>query len=453
MPICKNCGRGPKNVILNYKPKAYTICSSSAGCPDELKCSEILDSVCFQYTGNNLLLCNSQTPVVFQFTSLESIFQDLVDLLCSEPDQLSNLNVTINTSETFPSLSASVSGGSGSYTYEWGFAQGPFIGHAINGASNLSILNLDCLGGNAIETGEFNSYIKSSMMYLKVTDANGITKIEYFTYTSDCYNQFVTEPTSGTPAAGRLSFQNETMFGTHLYLPAIDFMDDINNMPTCTELKNYCCPIEYNGEIYSGEAAATLFRENRDTYLKNLNENILAENVGFPEPIFHQPINDTQWMQGDLTDKIIFPTKSGLMLYALPMGCPESTYKAWNELVFPQLDNQTLAQRLPTVDFTLYWIEAVTDPSAPLPVGEPGQLLKYPDPLDPAFYAEGAWDPVTETWSQTLMFCLEDILIPYRERRNAWFKALNQVQLASSPFTWANDYAPFHRWKYEAFGH
>jgi len=34
-------------------------------------------------------------------------------------------------------------------------------------------------------------------------------------------------------------------------------------------------------------------------------------------------------------------------------------------------------------------------------------------------------------------------------RRDAWYKALGELILANTAFLWANDYALFHRYKYE----
>ena len=451
MPVCKSCGKGANVAVFDYKPKSFTVCPSPAECPDDLKCSELISAACAQYSKEGMLLCDSSYILINTNEDLQTVIENLVAYICEANRNNTALIIDITASETFPSLTATVTGGVAPYTYRWELVQAPFIGHVINGSNTNYTLNLDCRGENAIQTGTFDSYIKTSLVYVHVTDAQGTRKREYFTYTSDCYNQFVTEPTSGTPDTGRLKFQTETMFGSHWYITVMDFMDDINNMPTCNELKNYCCPVEYNGETYTMVDASTLFRAQRDLYLKNLNENILAENVGFPEPYFHQPLNDSQWIPGDLADKIIFPTKSGLMLYAQPLGCPECTYEAWNTLKFPQLDNQTLSERLNGFCEKMYWLEAHLDAEQPLPIGQPGQMLKYSD--GEGGYIESAWDPVTQTWSEVLMVCLDDYLTPFRARRDVWLKALNQLQLADSSFTWANDYVPFHRWKYEPFGH
>lgn len=44
---------------------------------------------------------------------------------------------------------------------------------------------------------------------------------------------------------------------------------------------------------------------------------------------------------------------------------------------------------------------------------------------------------------------IEDIQDLIRSKRDAWIQSFNELILANSPFVWANDYLPFHRWKAE----
>jgi hypothetical protein len=117
------------------------------------------------------------------------------------------------------------------------------------------------------------------------------------------------------------------------------------------------------------------------------------------------------------------------------------------------LNNQTLAERFPMINVNtgekFIWIDAVPFGQTP-PTGQPGQLVKWAtDPLDQTYFGEYAWDPVTNTWSQTLGDILGEINTTSRGQRDAWFKALNELILANGPFVWANDYALLHRYKYE----
>ena len=71
------------------------------------------------------------------------------------------------------------------------------------------------------------------------------------------------------------------------------------------------------------------------------------------------------------------------------------------------------------------------------------------DPLDPDFYNDYAWNPVSNTWSETLANVLSDILNTDSSRKVSWLSALNQVILSSLQFIYANEYVLLHRYKYE----
>jgi hypothetical protein len=221
-----------------------------------------------------------------------------------------------------------------------------------------------------------------------------------------------------------------------LAFPGLDFMDDLRNIPTCQELKNICCDID--GATF--EEAATEYRANRDAYLKAILENILAETVGsLGSIVTPEPVDTTQWEAGGLGDKIVYG-KGGLVKINVVQGCAECTYQYWKD---------TIAPILPTVTSTMEWLPAITDPLQPLPVGEPGQLIKYPDVDNPGGYLELAWNPQTNSWSTSLYAMLEDIFTTNRVKRDNWLKELNGLVLATRPFLWANDYMPNHRWKIE----
>lgn len=447
MPVCKNCGGSNKKVILNYTPKAYTICPDPGTCSESYDCSEILDAACVQYTDNNIIYCNSSFIAINKFDSIEEAFQKLLDLICQTPPRCAlKVNIVPNSNEaTTPTLTASVTNGVGPYTYKWEIAQGIFKGHLISGSTTTQNLNLICIASNTIRTGSIDKNIKISNIKLTVTDSEGCRQTVHFVYTSDCYSQPVT-PSQPRQAflGGRLT--NTNGLDSKFALVPMDFTDNPAYMPTCPELKNICC-----NECYvDSEEAAAEFRESRDRYIKYLNENILNEFVGAPKPNIY--LDYSQWLPGGLGDKTVFH-KGGLVNYNMLLGCPECTYKLWTEIPWPALGGQTLAQRFPTININtgtkFYWIDAVDIGDTP-PIGQPGQLLNWAtNPLNPTYYGEYAWDPATNTWSLTLGGILGDIANTDRSRRDAWVKAFNELILANSPFLWANDYALLHRFKYE----
>jgi hypothetical protein len=189
MPICKNCGDNNKKIILNYTPKSYTICPEPAVCPEPYACSEILDATCIQYTGNNIIYCDTSYVIINQFENLESILQSILNIIC--PPASSNLNVSIvpNPNElNLPTLSSIVTNGQPPYTYSWKIAQGNFIGHSIFGSITSSTLNLTRIAANAIMTNDINKNISISNIQLTVVDAVNTKKIVHFLYTSSSDN-------------------------------------------------------------------------------------------------------------------------------------------------------------------------------------------------------------------------------------------------------------------------
>jgi len=264
-------------------------------------------------------------------------------------------------------------------------------------------------------------------------------------YSSDCYAMITNEPQPRKSFLGnRLVNSNGTK--TKFAHTPMDFLDNPQYMPTCVELKNMCCI-----ECYDfSEDASSEFREQRDSYLKNLNENLLNENVGGAYP--DRPINYSNWFENGLGDITTF-YKGGLMSFNFLLGCPECSFRLWNLVEWPQLGNQTLAERFPTINVNtgdkFIWLPAVPFGSTP-PIGQPGQLVRWQnDPLDPTVWGEYGWDPVTNSWSLDIGEILGEINTTDRARRDAWFKALNELVLANNPFIWANEYAMLHRYKYE----
>lgn len=449
MPSCKNCGKGPKNVILNYKPKVYTVCPNPGSCPDDLKCSEILDSLCFQYTGNNILYCDSTNIAVNKFDKLEEIIKTISETLCGVNSDL-QIDITPNTENgSLPSLTASVTNGTAPYTYNWKISQGPFVGHFISGSTTTENLNLICIASSSLITGgvdtiNTNENIKVSNIELTVTDAKGSVKTAHFLYTSDCYSIVVDEPQARYPFLGGRIFYNNG-YETPFALQAMSFMDDADYMPTCEEIKNMCCVECFSTQGY----AETSYRQNRDEYTRDVIENTLAERVKF-SPV--KALNYTQWKTDNLGDQTIL-YKNGLMNYNNLWSCPECSTRIWSEVQWPQLNNQTLAERFPTIDVytgsIFVWIDPVPFGKTP-PAGEPGQFLKWAtDPLDPNNFGEYCWDPVTNSWSSTLMTIMYSITTQNNARRDAWYRALLEVILSQKSFLYANDYLLLHRFKYD----
>ena len=296
--------------------KTVVVCPEKSICLNPAPCSEILDSACFQYEGDNIILCNTNAVIVQKYDALELALQKIVDALC----QFCNLEIAI-TPGTNVALTAVVTGGTAPYTYKWSIAQAPFVGHTINGSTTNSTLLLDCIPANGIETPTIDNFVKITNVFLTVTDAAGCVNTVYYYYSSTCYPQIVAPEVVYPPEIPSKLYA--AAFETPLALSVMNFMDNPDYIPTCEELKNICCVDGYPD--YG--SAADEYRELRDCYLKKLNENILAEEYG---NFYHSSLDLNTWLPGGLNDKIVY-NKGGLQLYSNLKGCPECTLNYWNE--------------------------------------------------------------------------------------------------------------------------
>jgi hypothetical protein len=294
-------------------------------------------------------------------------------------------------------------------------------------------------------TGNLDKNIKVSNIKLTVLDANGCKEVVHFVYASDCYSMIVDEPQPRQAFLGGRIDKSNGLKTKFAYTP-MDYLDNPLYIPTCTDIKNMCCVECFESE---GQASSN-YRQNRDEHFKWLNENLLNEDAGSAMP--EKALNYTQWEQGGLADQLKI-YKGSLVNYNFLKGCPECTFKLWTETSWPQLDNQTLAERFSMLDpedcTKFVFIDAVSFGNTP-PTGQPGQLLLWQnDPGSPQSWAYYAWDPVTNSWSSSLGEIFEEINTDTRAKRDAWLKAFNEILLAQMPFVWANEYALLHRYKYE----
>jgi uncharacterized protein (TIGR02145 family) len=304
------------------------VCSESVPCANPTPCSEILDASCFQYEGLGIALCNTDIQIVETSDSLELALKKIVEELCAST--ACNINIDIVLEQNL-SLTAVVTGGTAPYTYNWSIAQAPFAGHSIFGSNTNQTVILNCIPENGIESEGLDAYMKITNVYLNVTDATGCVNNIYYYFTSDCYPTILAPPIPVLPVIeSKLSTYTETA-DTPLTMGVMAFMDDAAKIPTCQELKYEIACVE--GYPNHGDAS-TVFRAQRDCTLKAMNENALAENAGNP---YHEIINYSNWLPGELNDKIVY-VKGGLLNYSWIAGCPECTYAVWHEFYFDSLN-------------------------------------------------------------------------------------------------------------------
>ena len=217
----------------------------------------------------------------------------------------------------------------------------------------------------------------------------------------------------------------------------MNFMDEDVYVPTCEELKALGCP-----DPIALDDGYNTFREDRDVYLYELNENLIYNYVGQTEP---NTLNTTQWEEGELGDVGIY-YKGGLQKRDWNVGCWACAYPLWSTQPYESLGGDTISDRIPLTDGPMVWLDRIEDENEPLPTGEPGQLLSR---WNGSEYILLAWDSVIEDWSINLYSALEDILSAQSATRSAWLLQMNSLTLATNPFVWANDYLPFHRFNAE----
>ena len=254
---------------------------------------------------------------------------------------------------------------------------------------------------------------------------------------------------AGGGGGGTLPKEN---FGQYRTLMAIYF-DTMggDNAPTSGELLGYAAEEEDDKQ--------TIYRGDRDAYLKDMNEYQLAQynqpgnSYVKPEPTYHSDygtystgsvyfkgalkrINQTWWAstlevdwEGGLTPQ--------------PGSILDQTYERWStpENLFIYWTNPesglSASSIWPGVS-EIKVLPAVAS-SGDLPLtGNPGERIALSD--GSSMYA---WDPIEEEFSESVY---TNYIMPFWSHRNAKreanLKAQNELTLAISPFLWAANYIP-----------
>lgn len=120
---CKNCGCDDK-----FMPSPAP-CPTPQGCPDPQPCSEVIDAQCVIYTGADIEC--GEDLVVEEGTSVTNAIINVIDYFCNNTPVAScppKVSIVRNQNG---SLTATASGGTGSYNFQWEFAS------AVNGIQNM----------------------------------------------------------------------------------------------------------------------------------------------------------------------------------------------------------------------------------------------------------------------------------------------------------------------------
>ena len=283
----------------------------------------------------------------------------------------------------------------------------------INNSTNKITIVTDC--ESEVSLLDTNVLIKMAIHY-DISCESGL--LEYVP--TECE---ITEEYCETP--------DKILYNRQIPYFGFDFLDDINIVPTrCVQLGNYLdCPASEDLDVE--------FREQRNAHSKYENEYFLATVTGqitYAESI---PKVLPPSMNNTLNSYYQGPNNVGYHQMNVLQGCSCKRYYESEGLIGPEYDFDIV-----------YLTEVQSYIDLPL-TGEFGQRCMVVDE-DMWYY----WNPNDNNWVDYELFDgypdQEDCATSQRAKRDAYLKAMNQLGLASRPFTWSNFYLPFYQiYKYK----
>lgn len=189
------------------------------------------------------------------------------------------------------------------------------------------------------------------------------------------------------------------------------------------------------------EDEGILYRSNRDTYLKDLNEYNLIKNVGWSDT--QNPGYPVTSISGLQQDTSVLGGYSINDIKNIPMvGWYHAS--AYTEYYVVSPSGNSLNVVFSGSDVTY---QPVVDSLATLTgiTGNPGDIRGV-EPYSAATYY--FWNPLTNNWEDTndgtndIANLIEDLQITRRGNRDARLKTYNELILATRPFLFANKYIP-----------
>ena len=211
-----------------------------------------------------------------------------------------------------------------------------------------------------------------------------------------------------------------------------DFLDDVNIVPTrCVELSNYYDDCD-SGDLDSE------FREQRDARNKYGNEYYLSMNAGLITQAESIPVVLPPSMNKALNSFNKGPNNNGWKKMNVLQGCSCKKIFENNGFVGPQYDFDIV-----------YLTEVQSYGDLPLTSNFGTSCWVIDDEI---FYQ---WDPTSNSWINGDLTIdgypnIDECAGPQREQRDDYLRALNELALASRPFTWSFFYLPLYQiYKYK----
>jgi len=230
----------------------------------------------------------------------------------------------------------------------------------------------------------------------------------------------------------------------------LDFLDDINNMPTCEQLSSWGatdgCNYTSLSTAQGSNALANSFEDDMADYRDAISQyrkdeveyNLMVDSGRCDELAPYIPIAPEILTNSTFPSKFFYLGKPTKVNWYRPRKA--RTMEGWTANTYPP-SGMTLGQIFSahTDDFRYvkshYQLESLTAIT-----GNAGDVSLVTSP-----HQEYAWDPVLLEWNPTLSDFIDgEIMTERREMRNAHLKAKNELILAMRPFTWSNYHLLLH---------
>jgi len=318
-----------------------------------------------------------------------------------------------------------------------------FVGETLNEYPSDSLwgttirnllLSFDGIGGVVINNSTNKITISTDCeSEVSLLDADiSVYMVIHYDVSCVCCEEYV--PTECEITAEYCETPDKVIYDIKIPFTGFDFLDNVNIIPTrCVQLAN-----QIDCSAGGAEDLGVEFRQQRDSYVKYSNEYFLAMVTGQITLAESIPIVLPPSMDNPLNSFYQGPNNVGYLQMNVLQGCSCKRYYESEGLVGPQYD------------FDIVFLTEVQS-YGDLPLtGEFGQRCMVVDE-DMWYY----WNPNSNNWTDDNTPIVgypdqEDCASSQREKRNAYLKALNQLGLASRPFTWSNFYIPFYQiYKYK----